>query len=173
MNDSDQLPKTFVSLGNAKQPFDRILSYVHEQYDKLPKPILIQNGSTPFNKSGYLIKDFLSPAEYISAINSAEILIFHAGAGSIMHAVKAKKKPIIVPRICEIGEHINNHQVNFAIGMHDLGCAYLAQNLEDFISAIFLVRAECIPALAKFENNMHSLISQAFDEISVKLNINN
>jgi UDP-N-acetylglucosamine transferase subunit ALG13 len=161
-------PKTFVSLGNATQSFYRLLDYLDGVYELLPKPILVQNGNTFFDKSGYSIQKFLSPKEYTDAIDSAEILIFHAGAGSVINALKVHKKPIIVPRLGWIREHINDHQLNFAIAMSQTGAVYLAQSQIELKEAVSRVLSSKSNNLQQNHQNIQELVAQVFDKYSVK-----
>lgn len=43
-------------------------------------------------------------------MQEASLIISHGGTGSIISALKLGKKVIGIPRIAELGEHINNHQ---------------------------------------------------------------
>ena len=52
-------------------------------------------------------------------IVESDIIISHAGAGSIINALKNIKPLVIVPRLVEFGEHTNSHQVDLAKAMHE------------------------------------------------------
>ena len=52
-------------------------------------------------------------------VQNADVIISHAGAGSIINALRNRKPLIIVPRLVEYGEHTNSHQVDLAKAMHE------------------------------------------------------
>ena len=128
--------KTFVSIGNAKQHFKRLLDAVHVHIHLLPQPILIQRGHTPFESSICAVVDFINMDKFVDYVAKAEILILHAGAGSILHAMRNKKRPIVMPRCKKYFEHVNDHQVAFARAIHSEGKIILIENESELEFAI-------------------------------------
>src|SRR5678809_1427076 len=45
-------------------------------------------------------------------IQSADILICHAGNGTLMHALRHGKVPVVMPRMRKYAEHIDDHQMD-------------------------------------------------------------
>lgn len=106
---------TFVSVGNAKQPFSRLLDHVRASVPELPAPVFVQHGHTPWQTMpGVESSAFLSMEDFAQRVQSAQVVILHAGAGSVIHALRAGKIPILVPRRPDLAEHIDNHQSEFA-----------------------------------------------------------
>lgn len=110
--------KTFVSLGNAKQSFKRLLEAVLNSIELLPSPILIQCGHTAFTTTKCTVIDFLSMEEFIKCVEQCEVIILHAGAGSVLHAIRCQKKPIVMPRLAKFNEMVNDHQLEFSRILH-------------------------------------------------------
>jgi beta-1,4-N-acetylglucosaminyltransferase len=117
-----------VSVGNATQPFNRLLEAVKALVPLLPAPVVVQHGHTPFSCVACMSREFLDTERFTEEIATAEVLILHAGAGSALHAIKARKVPVIVPRRSCFGEHVDDHQVEFA---RQLGAERLAVVVED------------------------------------------
>lgn len=136
MNALEHYYKTFVSVGNAKQYFTRLLSLVDDIAEQLPAPVLIQRGHTPFSSTKADVVDFVQMDTFIKHVNNADILILHAGAGSTLLSIRAGKCPILVPRRKQYMEHINDHQVAFATALKNEGKAQLAETAEEIINAI-------------------------------------
>lgn len=132
--------KTFVSLGNTKQNFSRLLNMIESQLDFLPNPVLVQCGHTPFSSTKCKVIEFVNMDFFVRQINHAEILMLHAGAGSVLHAIKSGKYPIIMPRRAKFGEHVNDHQVGFAKALHALGKAIMVEDTKNLEQAIITVR---------------------------------
>ena len=61
------------------------------------------------------------------------MVITHGGPASFLSVLEQKKTPIVVPRKVEFDEHVNNHQLDFAIKIRDLGYKIL---VVDDISAL-------------------------------------
>ena len=50
----------------------------------------------------------------IKNVADAKIVITHGGPASFIMPLQVGKTPIVVPRQHQFGEHVNNHQVEFA-----------------------------------------------------------
>jgi UDP-N-acetylglucosamine transferase subunit ALG13 len=59
-------------------------------------------------------------------IQQSSLLIMHAGAGSVIHAIHAGRLPIVMPRCAANGEHIDDHQFEFATALASTGQVLLA-----------------------------------------------
>ena len=105
---------SFVCVGNAVQPFTRLLDAVDRLAMKLPQPVVVQFGAAE-NWEGINCEgvDFLGMHEFEKHAEESLVTIMHAGAGSIIHALQAGKVPVIVPRRFSNGEHVDDHQVEF------------------------------------------------------------
>ncbi len=108
------MPGTFVSMGNAHQPFTRLMDAVIAAKDSLPQPVTVQRGHTPCDDHTLKPIAFMPAAQYEQRVLSANIVIMHAGAGSILHAIQAGKVPIVMARLRKFGEHVDDHQLEFA-----------------------------------------------------------
>lgn len=132
--------KTFVSIGNAKNHFSRLLNAVDNNAEFLPKPILIQHGHTPFQSHHCDLIEFINMDQFIKHVQDAEILLLHAGAGSVLHSLNAGKCPIIMPRRAKFHEHVNDHQVDFATILSNEGKAMIIDNEAELRDAISKVK---------------------------------
>lgn len=107
---------TFVSVGNAKHDFHRLIEGVIDIADMLSHPIVIQHGNTSVvtSEKDCIWIDFMSMEEFTLRISESEMIILHAGAGSWIHALQAGKVPVVMPRRVIYGEHIDDHQLELA-----------------------------------------------------------
>ncbi|WP_439532567.1 glycosyltransferase [Polymorphobacter sp.] len=129
---------SFVSVGNATQPFPRLIAAVMKHAVLLPLPLVVQHGSTPGSLLGPLPGGvpFLSMAAFEAEVARARLLILHAGAGSVIHAVRAGKRPVVMPRRQHLGEHVDDHQLEFARALSASGHVILAETEGDLPDAI-------------------------------------
>jgi UDP-N-acetylglucosamine transferase subunit ALG13 len=78
-------------------------------------------------------KDFYSPRESIELFSKAEIIVSHAGMGSILTACELGKTLIILPRKFDLGEHRNDHQLATAKKFESLNNVFVATDVEDLV----------------------------------------
>lgn len=56
-------------------------------------------------------------AELIAQLDRAEVVVVHAGTGTIRDALALGHVPVVVPRRAAHGEHVNDHQVEIAAAL--------------------------------------------------------
>ena len=128
---------TFVSLGNATQPFNRLIEAVFEIAPQLPQSVVLQHGNTPCHfKGGCIGRPFFEMREFSLLVAQAELLILHAGAGSVIHAIQEGKIPVVLPRRAKYGEHVDDHQLEFARGLAAAGKVVIAEEPNDLLGAV-------------------------------------
>ena len=127
---------TFVSVGNATQPFARLLDAVAAIAGELPQPVFVQFGSTPFRSADCDSAQWLAMADFEQRAAQAQLLILHAGAGSVIHAIRAGRLPVVMPRRARYGEHVDDHQVEFARTLAEAGRVVLALEPGDLTAAV-------------------------------------
>jgi UDP-N-acetylglucosamine transferase subunit ALG13/glycosyltransferase involved in cell wall biosynthesis len=115
---------TFVTVGTSvKYPFDRLLRALEAL--PLPRPVVVQHGISAPDQSWDRAFSFASPVEIERCVRTAEVVISHAGIGSVMTAVALGKCPIVMPRSASHGESVDDHQRAFARDMAAAGQATL------------------------------------------------
>jgi UDP-N-acetylglucosamine--N-acetylmuramyl-(pentapeptide) pyrophosphoryl-undecaprenol N-acetylglucosamine transferase len=124
---------TFVSLGTHDAPFDRLLAMVDDAVEAgvLPRPLLAQSGSSVYGARNFHLTPWLSRDEFSDAISNSRYVIGHAGAALASAALKNGRKPLLLPRRKRFGEHVDDHQIELANKLAELG---LALSLGDRIS---------------------------------------
>lgn len=114
-------PTVFVTVGTHEQGFDRLINAVIDLAKRHPNlNIRMQYGYTDVDLTALETVDNLSAQQFIPAdematlLTTSDILISHGGPATYMPAVSANKQVIVVPRLSEFNEHVNNHQISFA-----------------------------------------------------------
>jgi UDP-N-acetylglucosamine transferase subunit ALG13 len=112
----------FATTGTC-EPFDRLL----EAFDaiELDEELVVQHGISPVRPRGARCVDFLAYSELVEHVRRARVVVTHGGVGSVLTALANGKRPIVVPRLAERGEAIDDHQLEFvrriaAAGVIDL-----------------------------------------------------
>lgn len=100
---------TLVTLGTQHQEFTRLLDYIENS--NLKGEIIVQAGYTKYESKRMKIFDFISYDEMEMYIDKCDLVITHAGTGSIVMPLKKGKKVIACARLSKFGEHVDDHQV--------------------------------------------------------------
>ena len=142
----------FVSLGTQDKPFNRIIDYVISLKENLKEikseKIIIQLGQTKLLKSenekiekleNIIIYDMLKPGKMKDIIKDSDIIITHAGVGTIMECLEMGKEIIVVPRKAENLEHVNNHQEEIAFEMEKRGFLTKVDTYEELENKISML----------------------------------
>lgn len=142
----------FVSLGTQDKPFNRIIDYVISLKENLKElkseKIIIQLGQTKLLKSdneriknleNIIIYDMLKPEKMKDIIKDSDIIITHAGVGTIMECLEMDKEIIVVPRKVENLEHVNNHQEEIAFEMEKKGFLTKVDTYEELENKISML----------------------------------
>ncbi len=101
-----------VLLGTQKQSFKRLIDMVEDLAIKrnIKEDIIVQAGNTEYETELKNIKIEKFLPQYQKTIKKADLIITHGGVGSIMDGLEFNKKIIVVPRLSEYNEHVDDHQ---------------------------------------------------------------
>jgi UDP-N-acetylglucosamine transferase subunit ALG13 len=135
---------TFVTVGNATQPFARLLEAVERLAvaGALPGPVVVQSGHNPgFVSRVCVVRPFLNMDEFEARVASATLVIGHAGAGTIVHALAAGRTPVVMPRRAMYGELIDDHQADFVRRLANERRVIPAWEPADLAAAAMIARA--------------------------------
>lgn len=78
---------------------------------RLSEPILIQRGYSNYIPQNAKFFNFVPFDQAVEYIRTSNLVISHAGIGTIILCQKIGTPLIIIPRRKELGEHFNNHQL--------------------------------------------------------------
>lgn len=137
----------FVTVGTQLQ-FDRLVRVVDAWAGRSGRgDILAQIGPSKLRPRFIEYRRFLSPTEFSRHFARAELVIAHAGMGSIIGAMSQGKPILVMPRSARLCEHRSDHQFFTAQRFREMGCILVAMD-EDELEAQ-LNRLESIPAASR------------------------
>ena len=128
--------RVFISVG-TQLSFPRMINIIEEAMSDLDVVIdaIWQVGDmSEIPELPGKVYRFMGPGEYKEAVNFADVLISHAGMGSILTAVECSKPIIIIPRNCELQEHRNDHQASTVREFGSIDGVYVADTVKDVTS---------------------------------------
>ena len=154
--------RIFVALGTHSKQFNRLLKAIDKLVaeKRVTGDVFAQIGNSTYLPKAFPFKKFLTPEDYEQRIKDADIIVSHAGAGSILTALKYEKALVVVPRLRKFGEHTDDHQIdlaralekrNKAIAVFDVhGLERAIKAAEHFKPKIESDRAKLIARIKKF-----------------------
>jgi UDP-N-acetylglucosamine transferase subunit ALG13 len=118
-----------VTTGISGAPFDRLLRAVADI--ETDDELVVQHGPSEIRPANATCIPFLPFEELSELIAASSTVITHAGAGSVLMCLSRGKRPIVVPRLAEHSEVVDDHQRVFARHLAESGLAVLAEDPRD------------------------------------------
>ena len=114
---------TLVVTGSHGQPFDRLLRLADEAVGAgvLPGPALAQTGPSSYAARHMETLAMLPPGEVPEAVRRSAVVVSHGGAGFISLALRHGRRPLVLSRLREHGEHLDDHQLATTRKLAELG----------------------------------------------------
>ncbi|WP_273432174.1 glycosyltransferase [Chitinibacter tainanensis] len=126
----------YVTVG-TQLPFDRLVSVINEWAAKNTKTrIVAQVGPTTSEFESLECLNFVSPSQSNTYFKDADLIVAHAGMGSVLTALKYRKPIIIFPRKASLGEHRNEHQLATARWLEGKVSVYVAWDEPTLLSML-------------------------------------
>ena len=158
-------PVIFVVTG-TQAPFDRLLSIIDNwAVNQDTYSVIAQTANSEINFKYMTCFDYLEPDVFNEYFNNADVIIGHAGMGTIINALENKKKLVVFPRLVKYNEHRNDHQHHTAFGFEKLGLINVAYNEKDLFR--YLNNIIDIPVKRKINQNAEK---QLLEKISNFIN---
>ncbi len=92
-------------------PFDRLVKAMDAWAGDHEDEIFAQIGPARYRPEHFPYVEFTSPEALQKKTEEADIVVAHAGMGTIISALVLGKPVIVMPRIASLGEHRNDHQL--------------------------------------------------------------
>jgi beta-1,4-N-acetylglucosaminyltransferase len=121
--------------------FDRIVKAVDRAIEQklVQDEIFAQIGPGQYKPVAMKYVVNLEKDEFDKTFNSCNAMISHAGMGNISLALKLGKPLLVMPRLKQYGEVVNNHQIDTARKFEQLGHVLAAYDEKELIEKIKLL----------------------------------
>jgi UDP-N-acetylglucosamine transferase subunit ALG13 len=129
----------FATLGTHPAPMDRLVLAL----DALATPsevIVIQAATVTCKTNQVTLVPVLAADQFENHLRRSDLLICHGGPGTIISALKTGHPLLVVPRRHCYGEHVDDHQVEFARFMHRKYAVPFVLEMDELPAAIQQVR---------------------------------
>lgn len=104
----------FVTVGTHEQQFNRLVSYMDEWASKHDEEVVIQSGFSTYEPKSATFSKLYPYKTMVELVDKARIVITHGGPSSFIMPLQIGKVPVVVPRMKDFEEHVNDHQLDFA-----------------------------------------------------------
>ncbi len=104
----------FVTVGNDFRDFSRLIREVDSIAPDIPDEIVVQTGYSKYRPKNTKHFDFVPIDSAIEYLRASELVVSHAGIGTIILCKEYGIPIIILPRRKKFGEHMNDHQMEVA-----------------------------------------------------------
>ena len=162
----------FVTVGTHEQPFNRLLQKIDElkKDGTIQDDVIIQTGFSTYRPQYCQWSKLIPYQQMIKNVEEARIVITHGGPASFIMPLQIGKTPIVVPRQHKFGEHVNNHQVEFARNVEKrMGIIIDVEDVEtlgDIITNYYQIVAGMGHGMssnnAKFNEELEKLVDKLF-----------
>lgn len=164
-------PVIFLTVG-THEPFERLVKAVDEwvQNHKDKKTVFGQITRHGHRPAHFQFTDRLTPAEYQTYFEAADLIISHAGMGTILTALSKGKPIVVMPRRGHLSETRNDHQYTTVKHLGERPGIYVAKDETEFTMVLSqaLTNMEdktraCVPdvAPAAFTSALRTFIAQS------------
>lgn len=99
--------------------FDRLIAVMDDIAPHLPAKVVAQIGTGSLVPRNMEFHRRLDPGRFLELVESARVIVGHAGVGTVLAAEKYRKPLIVFPRSSDLGEHRNDHQKATANALMD------------------------------------------------------
>ena len=129
----------FVTTG-TQAPFDRLIKAVDEILPFLNgEEVIAQSCAAEYKPINMKTVEFLSPAAFFDCLIKADLIVSHAGMGTVISAMSASKPIIVMPRLASLREHRNDHQLATVKKLKEMNFGKVVNSPLEMKNAIFSV----------------------------------
>ena len=122
------------TVGCSNYKFDRLFEIIDNLCAKKiidGDQLVAQTGNIDYAIRNYNHFAFTTNDQMASFIDQADVVICHAGTGTVIGALEKGKKVIIFPRLKKYNEHLNDHQLDLYRSFKQAGFVMGATNQEE------------------------------------------
>lgn len=123
----------FVTIGSMF-PFDRLIRAMDDwagAREDGAEEIFAQIGDGAYEPRNMRWERSLKRADYALTVARADLVVAHAGMGSVITAGEYGKPIVLLPRSAAQGEHTNDHQMDTATWLRSRPGIYVADTEQD------------------------------------------
>lgn len=133
-----------VTVGSMQgRSFSRLFQIIDELCDEgilSNDTIIAQTGYDKYESKFYKTFDLTSDEEFKELIKKSDVIISHAGTGTVTSCLKQHKKVILFPRLSKYNEHYDDHQIELCEFFQMNNYVLVAKDKKELVNCLRKVR---------------------------------
>lgn len=125
----------YVTVGTMFLDFPRLIRKMDAIAEATGEHIIVQTGLCTTFPEHCEHFDFRSHDEVMALQREARVVVCHAGIGTVLDALAARRPLIVVPRLKKHNEHLTDHQLDLAEAVQRRGWGRMILNIADLPAA--------------------------------------
>lgn len=139
----------FITVG-TQCPFDRLIKAADELAPLFEnQEIIAQVCGTSYKPKHIQVLDFIAPKDFEAYIQKADLIISHAGMGTILTVSQLQKPLIVFPRLGRLKETRNDHQLATCKMLEQTCVLQVAYDTDELKQKIQLYMNDQLPVMEK------------------------
>jgi len=130
-----------VTVGTHTDGFPRLVQEMDRIAGQIDEEVLMQIGSTTYEPRAARWFGFTTQQGMDRLCKQARVIVSHAGAGSILTALRHGRTLVVMPRRQRYGEVVDDHQLELADALARAGALLVAYDTDEL--GVKLHEAEC------------------------------
>lgn len=118
-----------VTVGMHTDGFPRLVQEMDRIAAQVDEEVVMQIGATRNEPRAARWFTFTTQEQMEALCEQARVIVSHAGAGSILTALRYRRRLIVVPRRRHYGEVIDDHQLELAEALSSVGALLVANDI--------------------------------------------
>ena len=153
-----------VTVGTEQFPFNRLMEWIDGLLEcgAIQEEVVVQAGSctiAPTNTTCYKV---LPESQFKELVKSARVVISHCGEGSYLLFSQLQVPFVLVPRSARFGEHVDDHQVEMADALSEVGLPIARSPFELLTHLAQPVPPSRFPKASEAADNLCQMLRQSF-----------
>lgn len=157
-----------ITVGASEYGLDRLLKIIDELCDEGildGTHIIAQKGASKYESRNFQSFDLIAREDFQKYMEIADLIIAHAGTGSVIPPLKLGKKIIVFPRRECFGEHLDDHQLELSNVFTTAGYTLCAIDKQSMLQCLAEVENFSPKTFKSNRENMNKLIIDYIDNL--------
>lgn len=121
----------FVTVGTQKFQMNRLIETMDRFAENYSDEVVMQIGNSDYMPKNCEYYKFIKKEEFAKLLEKCDVLVTHAGVGSIMDGIRANKPVVAIPRLKKYDEHVDDHQLEVAQALGKEKCILVCSDMDE------------------------------------------
>lgn len=126
----------FVTVGTREESFDRLIKRIDELASEFDDEVHVQLGHTDYEPENAEWFRFTDEETIQQLYATTDVVVAHAGAGTVLTALANGKPIALVPRYERYDEHETDHQLDLAEALESRDAVFVVYEIDDLQESI-------------------------------------